>query len=200
MTRAPRRKRSGRGGLLLICMVLVTSALVRLVGGTGPAVARELAALPNETPLEHANRFDGESCSPNARVASVLEVLQQRTDALDKLEREIDERAKLLAVAEVEIQTNLAALIAAEEQLEATIALADGAADADIGKLTEVYQKMNPKDAAALFEEMDPSFSAGFLSRMRPESAAEIMAGLTPSAAYTISIVLAGRNSNVPTE
>jgi len=35
---------------------------------------------------------------------------------------------------------------------------------------------------------------------MRPEAAAAIMAGLTPQAAHTFSVVLAGRNANVPKE
>jgi flagellar motility protein MotE (MotC chaperone) len=35
---------------------------------------------------------------------------------------------------------------------------------------------------------------------MRPDAAAGIMAGLQPQTAYTISVVLAGRNAKVPTE
>lgn len=45
---------------------------------------------------------------------------------------------------------------------------------------------------------MDPGFAAGFLGRMRPEAAAGIMTGLSPETAYTISVVLAGRNADVP--
>ena len=81
-----------------------------------------------------------------------------------------------------------------------TLALADGATEADVARLTTVYEQMKPKESAALFEEMDPTFAAGFLARMRPEAAAGIMAGLSPEAAYTISVVLAGRNGAVPTE
>jgi flagellar motility protein MotE (MotC chaperone) len=172
--------------------------VVRIAGGTGPAVARELSALPQGISRDQAGGADLENCSPEARILPVLETLKQRAAELDERETELESRFQTLKLAEEEIQYNLAALISAEDALEATIALADGAADADIGRLTEVYEKMNPKDAAALFEEMDPTFSAGFLSRMRPESAAAIMAGLTPTSAYTISIVLAGRNTNVP--
>ena len=57
-----------------------------------------------------------------------------------------------------------------------------------------------PKDAAALFETMDPSFAAGFLSRMPADAAAGVLAGLSPEAAYTISVVMAGRNANAPQE
>ncbi|MEZ5673973.1 MAG: hypothetical protein R3D81_01625 [Thalassovita sp.] len=80
------------------------------------------------------------------------------------------------------------------------MAVADQAAERDIGTLVAVYENMKPKDAAPLFEEMDPNFAAGFLSRMKPEAAAGIMAGLSPNVAYTISVVLAGRNAEAPKE
>ena len=54
--------------------------------------------------------------------------------------------------------------------------------------------------AAALFQLMEPSFAAGFLGRMRADAAAAILAGLEPDLAYSISVVLAGRNANVPRE
>ena len=94
----------------------------------------------------------------------------------------------------------LIALTQAEAALRDTIALADTAAESDLDRLTKVYENMKPKQAAALFEEMHPNFAAGFLGRMRPEAAAEIMAGLSPEAAHTFSVVMAGRNANVPTE
>ena len=47
-------------------------------------------------------------------------------------------------------------------------------------------------------EEMEPSFAAGFLARMRSDVAAGIMAGLKPETAYTISVILAGRNAKAP--
>ena len=104
------------------------------------------------------------------------------------------------AIAETEIDRKMAALEEAEANLRATLALANGAAEEDLARLTDVYANMKPKQAAALFEEMDPNFAAGFLGRMRPDAAAAILAGLTPRAAYTISVVLAGRNADVPKE
>ena len=59
---------------------------------------------------------------------------------------------------------------------------------------------MNAKQAAALFEEMDPDFAAGFLGLLEPEKAAEILAGVSPSKAYALSVIVAGRNANAPTE
>ena len=92
----------------------------------------------------------------------------------------------------------MAKLAAAEEKLNETLARADGASEADLTRLTDVYQSMKPKDAAALFATMAPEFAAGFLGRMRPEASAAILSGMSPENAYTISVILAGRNANVP--
>ena len=59
---------------------------------------------------------------------------------------------------------------------------------------------MKAEQAAALFEQMEPSFAAGFLGRMRADAAAAILSGLEPELAYSISVVLAGRNADVPRE
>jgi flagellar motility protein MotE (MotC chaperone) len=91
-------------------------------------------------------------------------------------------------------------LEAMETELKATLALADGAAEADIERLTAVYQAMKPKDAAALFETMSPEFAAGFLGRMTPDSAAAILSGMSAEAAYGVSVIVAGRNAGAPTD
>jgi flagellar motility protein MotE (MotC chaperone) len=47
---------------------------------------------------------------------------------------------------------------------------------------------------------MSPEFAAGFLGRMAPEAAAAILSGMSAEAAYGISVIVAGRNANAPTE
>jgi flagellar motility protein MotE (MotC chaperone) len=78
------------------------------------------------------------------------------------------------------------------------LALADGAAEDDLVRLTAVYEAMKPADAAALFQTMAPEFAAGFLGRMRAEAAAAVISGMTPESAYSISVLIAGRNALVP--
>jgi flagellar motility protein MotE (MotC chaperone) len=107
---------------------------------------------------------------------------------------------RALRLAETKLDEKLEALAEAERRLRETNALADGAAAADLERLTRMYERMKPKEAAALFETMDPNFAAGFLGQMRPDAAAEILAGLSPQKAYTVSLVLAGRNMDVPTD
>ena len=114
---------------------------------------------------------------------------------IDLALREQDLRAMSDLVGE-----QIARLSAAETSLRQVMSLAEGAAEGDVAQLTAVYAAMKPKEAAAVFEEMDPAFAAGFLGRMKPDAAAQIVAGLSPGKAYSISVILAGRNVGTPTE
>ena len=130
----------------------------------------------------------------------MLTELLRREEAIERREKIVQDREKALEIADLAIAGRLITLREAEDALRATVAVADNAAEADLTRLTDVYQNMKPKDAAALFETMDPIFAAGFLSRMPPDTAAGVMAGLNPEAAYTISVVMAGRNALAPQE
>lgn len=184
-------KPQARGGVLtLISALMIGSAVIRLGLEAGPALARapESATLHDE---------------PQPQVPdlnALLSELSQREAALRQRENMLREKAKVIEIAEKTITQRLADLRKAEEALRETLAVADQAAERDLARLTDVYQNMKPKDAAKLFETMDPVFAAGFLARMPPDTAAGIMAGLNPQVAYTISVFLAGRNANAPTE
>lgn len=192
------RTRPVRGGtLFIISVLLIGSALLRL-GLQAPAIARETTLAEDRETLAPAQQPIGPPTSVELQV--LIDALQTRKQALDSREARIQERMKALEIAEGAIERRLAALLEAEERLSSTLALADGASEDDLARLTSVYEKMKPKQSAALFEKMDPEFAAGFLARMKPDAAAEVMAGLSPMAAYTISVVLAGRNATVPKE
>lgn len=192
--RKNRAARPGRGALVLIAGLLMTSAVIRMGSDAGQVFAKQ------HTPKSEADMVNTSpiSCDPPEDLSDMLSAFQDREARLKNRESQVRSRIQALAVADKEINGKLAALTAAEEALRATLALADSAAENDITRLTTVYENMKPKDAAALFEAMDPGFSSGFLARMRPEAAASIMSGLKPQTAYTISAILAGRNANVP--
>ncbi len=188
-----------RGGVLMVIAVLLFgSALLRLGVEAAPTLAREAKARMAEDPPV-AKPSPGAQMYPED-LQHVITALQQREARLDEREQALAERLEALSIADAAIERRLAALVEAEEQLRRTLAAADGAAEGDLTQLTGLYEKMKPKEAAALFEEMAPAFAAGFLSRMAPDAAAAIMAGLDPKTAYTVSVVLAGRNATVPTE
>ncbi len=187
-----RRRRAGHGALFIVAMLFACSGALRLGSGVGAALAKsddEDAAA--EAPVEPA------TCEMPSALA---EALTLREDRVAVQEASIKDRLAALALADAAITKRLEEMKAVEEELKATLALADGAAEADIERLTAVYQAMKPKDAAALFETMSPEFAAGFLGRMPPEAAAPILSGMSAEAAYGISVIVAGRNANVPKE
>jgi len=193
---APRR-RSGRGVLLAISLLFLGSGLLRLGGGTGAAIAREVGELSGATA---GSAGELQACQSMEGVSELLAALQARETRIARQEAAITDRLQALAVAESAYRQNIAALVEAENALSETMARSETAAEDDVARLTAVYENMKPKDAATLFEEMAPEFSAGFLGRMRPDAAASVMAGLSPQTAYTISVILAGRNAGAPTE
>ena len=190
-------RRKSRGVLPVIAVLLVTSAAVRIVGGAGPVLAEELAA-PAPAPSPEATPVMATETSmlPDELIAA----LQAREARVADREARLADRLQALRVAEMEIEEKLVALEEAEESLAALLALASSAAENDIARLTQVYENMKPQDSAALFQTMEPAFSAGFIGRMQPEAAAAIMSNIEPETAYLISVILAGRNANAPTE
>ena len=201
----------GRSVLAVIAGLLIASALVRVSIGAGQAVARVSdGVLPEfaqesmdsdaRTAAMAAMAEDFPPVMSDSEISDMVAAFQAREARLTAREAALEDRMAALRVADQQVTEKLVKLEAAEQRLRDTIALAETASKDDLDRLTLVYENMKPKQAAALFEEMDPNFAAGFLGRMRPESAAEIMAGLSPESAHMFSVVLAGRNANVPRE
>ncbi|MFT5629107.1 MAG: flagellar motility protein MotE (MotC chaperone) [Gammaproteobacteria bacterium] len=191
MTKAP----SGRKGTLqVVAGLLLFSAVIRIAGGATDAMA--LSSTVSEQPEKSSEPVSTDQ-SP---ATDILAALRAREARLNERESRMADRMQALRVAEQKMTQQLAALTRAEEALSDTIALADSASELDLARLTTVYENMAAKDAAALFEQMPPQFAAGFLGMMEPIIAAKVMAGLAPETAYSFSVVLAGRNAQVPTQ
>lgn len=184
---------NGRGALVLIATLFAVSVIIRLAGGSGQAIAREVAEFGLDADAPH----DAELCEISEGAAELAHDLIAREQTVRQREIRLQEFEQSLLVAETAVRKQLAELAEAETRLSATIAQADTAAEDDLSTLTSVYENMKPGEAAKLFEEMETTFAAGFVGRMRPESAAAIMAGLSPQRAYAISVVLAGRNAKM---
>ncbi|MFQ6550787.1 MotE family protein [Aestuariibius insulae] len=184
--------KTGKGTLGILAVLLVGSGVLRVGEGTGWVFA--------QTADEGQIEGDVAVCDPDGMLEEVLAALQTREDEVRVREIAVQNRIVALDLANDQIDRKLAELEAAEASLAETLAVARTAAQDDLTSLSGVYEAMKPKDAALLFAEMPPEFAAGFLGRMRPETAAEIMAGLPASNAYSISVVMAGRNALVPTE
>lgn len=190
--RAPTRPRAARRGVLMfIAVLLASSGVIRL--GLGLQEARAL-----DVPAAAPAARSGACPTAGDPVMPLVAALRAREDRVAAREAAVEDRTQALALTGRAVDDKLVALKAAEASLSAKLTLADGAAEADVARLTTVYEAMKPKDAAAVFQQMAPDFAAGFLGRMKPEAAALILAGLTPEKAYTVSVILAGRNAAAP--
>ena len=187
--------KTGHGVLITIAAFLMLSVMFRLGSVAGPAFAKEISA---ESQTISA-RIEPEVMPPEA-LDRLISDIRAREAAVEERELKFADRMQALDIANGEIDKRLEELVAAEESLKATLAVAESALDTDIASLTTVYESMKPKDAAAVFSEMAPEFAAGFLAQMRPEMAANILSGLAPETAYAVSVLIAGRNANVPRE
>lgn len=179
--------------MTVVALLLLASGAVRVVTGIEPAIAFAEGHLA-EVEASPGMAAEAEDLSP------LLAAIQDRENRLTLRETAIEDRLRALAAAEEELSRRLSEVQAAEDSLIATIALSETANDTDIMRLTSVYENMKPADAAGLFEQMQPEFASGFLIRMNPPAAAAILAGLEPQTAYSISVVIAGRNANAPIE
>lgn len=184
------RRRAGRGVLFIVAMLFATSGALRLGSGVGTALAEAEVVEPEQLAA-------AATCETPSALAAAL---TQREGRLSAREAALRDRLAALALADEAMSRRMAELEAMETELRAILTLADGAAEADIARLTAVYQAMKPKDAAALFETMSPEFAAGFLGRMTPDSAAAILSGMSAEAAYGVSVIVAGRNAGAPTD
>lgn len=180
-----------------LAAMFLLSGVLRAWDGAGAALAREGSA--DEMAADRAAKATG-VCIGNDGLATALEAIQARETSLIARERALSDRLLALEAAEQTISAKLATLEEAEEKLAATMARSETAVEEDLARLTSVYENMKPKDAAPVFSQMDPEFAAGFLGRMRSDAAAAILSGLDPETAYTISVLLAGRNASAPIE
>ncbi|PZX09984.1 MotE family protein [Celeribacter halophilus] len=192
-----RNVRSGRGALWIIAMIFGVSAMLRVASGTGAAIAREMSELSRD---DMAEGQEVEACYSDEETADLIAALLEREQKVEEQEFFLAQKMKTIELAREKALENLSALEEAEARLQATMARSQTAAEDDLAKLTAVYEAMKPKEAAELFEAMSPEFAAGFLGRMRSDAAGAILAGLDPETAYTISVILAGRNANAPRE
>lgn len=204
---------AGRGSVLVIATLLLSSASLRVMTSASSVLAQESqlpanlppqATAPTDEPSDPDKMRDpatptaSAAAADRSEIAGLINALTEREAQVLEREKQLEMRLRALAVADEEIEKRLQALTETEEALRKTLSIADEASEKDILRLTSVYENMKPKETAALFEEMEPNFAAGFLGRMRPDVAAEVMAGLTPQTAYTISVILAGRNASAP--
>ena len=155
-----------------------------LTTGLAATTAAEPAAAAQTDPLD----FTDEE-------VEVLQQLAKRREELELHARQLDEREAMVAAAEQRMEQKMAELRALQSTVEDLLAKRSEQEEADLLKLVQTYEKMKPKDAAAIFEEMDMDLLRDLVSRMKVSRAAPILALVSPTKVKELTLELAQKNA-----
>jgi flagellar motility protein MotE (MotC chaperone) len=155
-------------------------------GKTPPAAAQAQApaAPPIMSPVSHAMApVCAQSPVELAKAAGLspgeLQTLQNlgtRRGQLDDRERTLDTQIQLLAAAEGKVDAKVKAMNALKAQLQGLLGQVDKQQQSETDRLTLVYQKMKPRDAAAIMATLDDQVRIPVAAKMKDAALAAILA------------------------
>jgi flagellar motility protein MotE (MotC chaperone) len=175
-----------------------------------PAAARDgafqiAAATPGKAPAP-ASRPAGPAavCAPTAADLAkdaglspaelqVLQSLGARRGQLDAREKEMDLQLKLLTAAEAKLDVKLRTMNTLKGQIQALIGEADKKEDSELDRLVTVYQKMKPREAAAVMTQLDDKVRVPVAAKMKEAALAAVLAQMPPAEAKKLTELLAQR-------
>ncbi len=123
----------------------------------------------------------------------VLQNLGARRGQLDDREKALDTQLQLLAAAEAKVDAKLKAVTAVKAQIQGLIGQADSQQQADVARLTLVYQKMKPRDAAAVMATLDDRVRIPVAAKMKDSALAAILSQMPTVEAKKLTESLAQR-------
>ncbi len=126
----------------------------------------------------------------------VLQNLGARRGQLDDREKALDTQLQLLAAAEAKVDAKLKAVNAVKGQIQGLIGQADQQQQADVDRLTQVYQKMKPRDAAAVMATLDDRVRIPVAAKMKDSALAAILSQMPTGEAKKLTESLAQRADN----
>lgn len=129
----------------------------------------------------------------SAAEVDVLESLSERRKLLDKREREIEIREKLVLATESRVKLKVAELQSLEEHIQELLGQVDEAEQTQADSLVKVYEAMKAKDAARIFENLNQDILIRVASGMKEAKIAAIMSAMNPAKAQALTVLLANR-------
>lgn len=124
-----------------------------------------------------------------------LQNLGARRGQLDDRERALDTQLQLLAAAEAKVDAKLKSLNDVKAQIQALLGQADQQQQAEVDRLVNVYQKMKPRDAAAVMATLDDKVRVPVAAKMKDAALAAILQNMAPADAKKLTELLAHRYS-----
>lgn len=200
--------------LPLVAVALAGVAAVRLIGA-GPDLfqgARAWAETAAESTAEAPAEGDAEAdrtppvaaCAVSVEELAeqaglspaelrILQNLSERRGQLDARDVDFETQLPLLIAAEAKADERIAELTALRTEIQGLLGQVSEREQAEVNRLVAVYQAMRPRDAAPVFSRLPDSVRLPVAAAMRPRALAAIMAEMEPDAARTLTERLARR-------
>jgi len=172
-------------------VLLTALAAVALLKAAGLAVSFSSAGA--QEPANAAPQALAPDVKQSVTSGRLIEQLAARKIELDARESELDTREAVLKAAELRLDASMKAF--RKERDEAALAETNrtAAAQGDIGRLSDAYARMKPRDAARVFEVLDEDILVPVAAGMRTQSLAPVLAEMSSEKAKALTILLANR-------
>jgi flagellar motility protein MotE (MotC chaperone) len=123
----------------------------------------------------------------------VLQSLQTRRGQIDDREKDLDTEVQLLAAAEAKLDGKLKSMNSLKADIQALMGQADQKTQAEVDRLTVVYSKMKPQDAAAVMAQLDDKVRLPIAASMKPAVLSAILGKMGTVEAKDLTEKLAHR-------
>lgn len=124
---------------------------------------------------------------------AVLQSLAKRRAELDRREREIDLKLKLLKAAEKKVTERISELKEIEARIETRFGQEEERKNAKLKNIVTLYENMKPQEAARILDRLDMDVLVDLVGQVTPRKMARIMADMRPEVAERLTLELAAR-------
>lgn len=129
----------------------------------------------------------------NSDQVKLLKQLSERRKNIDKREEGLKNQENILKTLKSNITHKIQELKAVQKNIDDSRKRHDNEEKERMQKLVKIYEKMNPKKAAAVFNELDTAFSSEVVINMNHSKVGAILSYMHPVKARELSMALARR-------
>lgn len=168
--------------------------------GTGAATPRPGDAAAEPEQVLRSDVLADPSELSQQELTGLLQ-LQSRRKEIERQERELDHKRRLLQAAELRVDEKIAELNTLKLQIEGLINERDEQQERELASLVKIYETMKPRDAANIFNQLAMPVLLNVADRMNERRLAAILGEMDPARARSITEeLLQRRDLPVPRE
>ncbi len=161
---------------------------------TDSALPPGAAAAPVAAPVCATSATDlAKAAGMSPAELQVLQSLQTRRGQIDDREKDLDTEIQLLAAAEAKLDGKLKSMDSLKADIQALMGQADQKTQGEVDRLTVVYSKMKPQDAAAVMAQLDDKVRLPIAATMKPAVLSAILGKMGTLEAKDLTEKLAHR-------